>query len=60
MAAAVAKQYADGESIRYIARDLGRSYGFVHSLLEEAGTELRRRGGDTRAPQATETAGARA
>jgi hypothetical protein len=58
LADAIAKQYAGGESIRLIALNIGRSYGFVHRLLEEAGAELRHRGGDTRAPQATETVGA--
>jgi hypothetical protein len=27
---------------------IGRSYGFIHQLLEEAGAELRHRGGDNR------------
>ena len=40
----VATQYAAGDSIRVLARDIGRSYGFVHRLLGEAGVELRQRG----------------
>ena len=28
-----AKRYASGESIRKIAEDAGRSYGFVHNVL---------------------------
>lgn len=44
----MAGRYADGESIRAIAADLGRSYGWVQMLLKEAGVELRARGGDTR------------
>ncbi|GAA1628247.1 helix-turn-helix domain-containing protein [Nonomuraea maheshkhaliensis] len=58
LADALAKQYAGGESIRLIALNIGRSYGFVHRLLEEAGAKLHHRGGDTRAPQAPATVGA--
>lgn len=43
-----AKRYAAGESIRAIAEDTGRSYGFVHGVLKESGAELRGRGGATR------------
>ncbi len=43
-----AKRYAAGESIRKIAGDTGRSYGFVHGVLSESGVELRGRGGATR------------
>ncbi|MEU7911344.1 helix-turn-helix domain-containing protein [Microbispora bryophytorum] len=39
------RRYADGESIRALAASTGRSYGFVHRLLEEAGALLRPRGG---------------
>jgi Helix-turn-helix domain len=42
------KRYDSGESIRSLAASTGRSYGFVHRLLREAGVELRRRGGATR------------
>jgi hypothetical protein len=42
------KRYETGESIRSLAASTGRSYGFVHRLLREAGVELRRRGGATR------------
>ena len=52
MAAAVAGRYAAGEAIRTIARDLGRSYGFVQQLLVEAAVTPRTRGGDTRSPAA--------
>jgi len=41
-------RYQAGESIRALALSLGRSYGFVHQLLEEDGAELRRRGGNNR------------
>lgn len=40
--------YEAGESIRSLASDLGRSYGFVQGLLKESGVELRGRGGATR------------
>ena len=42
------RRYAAGESIRSIARDIGRSYGFVHGVLRQADTPLRARGGATR------------
>ncbi|MBN9620404.1 MAG: transcriptional regulator, partial [Actinobacteria bacterium] len=34
-----------GASIRSLAAEHGRSYGFVHRLLVESGTTLRGRGG---------------
>jgi predicted transcriptional regulator len=37
--------YEAGASIRELAEDIGRSYGFVHRLLEETGVEMRARGG---------------
>lgn len=43
------KSYAKGATIRELAKDSGRSYGFVHRVLSESGVELRRRGGNTRA-----------
>lgn len=43
-----ARRYADGESIRAIAESAGRSFGFVHGVLREAGVTLRSRGGATR------------
>lgn len=42
------RRYAAGESIRSIAQDIGRSYGFVHGMLRQADTPLRGRGGATR------------
>ncbi len=42
------KRYDGGESIRSLAAATGRSYGFVHRLLTEAGVTLRGRGGATR------------
>jgi transposase len=44
----VVSQYRAGASIRELAAELGRSYGFVHRLLCDAGVELRGRGGATR------------
>ena len=37
-----------GESIRALAAETGRSYGFVHRMLSESGVALRGRGGATR------------
>jgi hypothetical protein len=42
------RRYQAGESIRQIARDTGRSYGFVHRILTEGGATLRGRGGPRR------------
>jgi hypothetical protein len=39
------RRYGRGDSIRKIARDTGRSYGFVHRVLVEGGATLRGRGG---------------
>jgi len=48
LTAQFAERYAAGESIRSLAAGAGRSYGFVHNLLTEAGASLRGRGGATR------------
>jgi transcriptional regulator with XRE-family HTH domain len=37
-------RYEAGESIRNIAFEAGRSYGFIHRILQEAGVTLRGRG----------------
>lgn len=42
------KKYESGKSIRELAGETGRSYGFVHRLLSESGVTLRGRGGATR------------
>lgn len=42
------KKYEGGASIRQLAQETGRSYGFVHRLLVEADVTLRGRGGPTR------------
>ncbi|MEV1167370.1 helix-turn-helix domain-containing protein [Nonomuraea sp. NPDC049784] len=56
----IAGRYQAGEPIRALALSIGRSYGFVHQLLEEAGVDLRRRGGDNRkaTTEATTSTGA--
>lgn len=59
LAAEVARRYLAGEAIRPIATSLGRSYGFVQTLLVEAGVATRTRGGDTRSPAARQAIAAR-
>ena len=59
LASQYAKRYAAGESIRKIADDAGRSYGFVHGVLKESGVELRGRGGATRGVKKTASTPAR-
>lgn len=44
----VKKQYEGGASIRELAQQTGRSYGFIHRILVEADVTLRGRGGPTR------------
>lgn len=44
----VVAQYRKGASIRSIAADLNRSYGFVHRMLLDAEVQLRGRGGNVR------------
>ena len=51
LGATFGQRYASGESIRSIAQDTGRSYGFVHGVLKESGASLRGRGGATRGPR---------
>lgn len=48
LGAALAERYRAGESIRALADDIGRSFGFVHGVITEAGVPLRGRGGATR------------
>ncbi|GAB4585811.1 MULTISPECIES: helix-turn-helix domain-containing protein [Nocardia] len=42
------KQYEAGASIRSLARETGRSYGFIHNVLVESHVQLRSRGGANR------------
>ena len=46
------KKYEGGASIRALAEQTGRSYGFVHRILTESGATLRGRGGATRKKKA--------
>ncbi|RJK93781.1 helix-turn-helix domain-containing protein [Vallicoccus soli] len=48
LAGELQEKYASGTSIRALAEETGRSYGFVHRILSESGTQLRGRGGATR------------
>jgi hypothetical protein len=48
LAAALKRKYSTGSSIRELAGETGRSYGFVHRMLSESGVSLRGRGGATR------------
>jgi hypothetical protein len=41
-------RYLAGASIRELAASTGRSYGFIHRMLTDAGVPLRGRGGATR------------
>lgn len=48
LASDLKKKYESGRSIRELATETGRSYGFVHRVLSESGVNLRGRGGATR------------
>jgi hypothetical protein len=48
LAGELTKKYANGASIRALAEETGRSYGFVHRILTENDVSLRSRGGATR------------
>ncbi|MEO7126394.1 MAG: helix-turn-helix domain-containing protein [Nakamurella sp.] len=48
LASNVKKRYESGESIRALADETGRSYGFIHRLLVDADVPFRARGGATR------------
>lgn len=45
LARQLAKQYRRGASLRALATETGRSYGFVHRLLSEHEVVFRSRGG---------------
>ncbi|NEC14247.1 hypothetical protein CH313_06560 [Streptomyces sp. TSRI0384-2] len=53
LAADLKRKYDDGASIRALAEETGRSYGFVHRMLSESGVTLRGRGGATRGKKAS-------
>lgn len=48
LAGELKKKYTGGASIRALAEETGRSYGFVHRILTENEVSLRGRGGATR------------
>jgi hypothetical protein len=48
LAGELTKKYTNGASIRALAEETGRSYGFVHRILTENDVSLRSRGGATR------------
>ncbi len=48
LADSLKSRYEAGESIRLLAESSGRSYGFVHRMLNESGASMRGRGGATR------------
>lgn len=48
LSAQLKRKYEGGASIRALAEESGRSYGFVHRMLSESGATLRGRGGATR------------
>lgn len=45
LAAHLKAEYDQGASVRALVASTGRSYGFVHRVLTEAGATLRARGG---------------
>lgn len=42
------EQYEAGATIAALAKETGRSYGWIHQLLTDAGTVMRPRGGGRR------------
>ena len=44
----VVRAYGKGASVRELAEQHGRSYGFIHRLLNEAEVTMRNRGGANR------------
>lgn len=52
VSAMLKEKYETGASIRALAESTGRSYGFVHRVLSEAGVKLRSRGGNERSQSA--------
>jgi hypothetical protein len=48
LARQIVARYEAGASIRELAAEQGRSYGFVHTVLRQSGAQMRGRGGATR------------
>ncbi len=48
-AAELKQAYLNGTSIRELAEQTDRSFGWIHRMLSEAGVTFRSRGGPTRA-----------
>ena len=55
LASDLKEKYESGQSIRLLDESSGRSYGFVHRILNESGATLRGRGGATRRKAAAES-----
>ena len=55
LASDLKEKYESGQSIRLLAESSGRSYGFVHRILNESGATLRGRGGATRRKAAADS-----
>jgi hypothetical protein len=53
LAQTLVKRYEAGASIRELAKSTGRSYGFIHRVLDESGVTLRGRGGATRSKKSS-------
>jgi hypothetical protein len=51
LAATLRGKYEEGATVRELAEQTGRSYGFVYQILTGTGVALRGRGGDTRPPK---------
>jgi hypothetical protein len=60
LGAQLAERYQAGDSIRTLAQETGRSFGFVHGVIKESGVSLRGRGGATRRTAPATTAPAEA
>lgn len=52
--AEIARLYGGGKSVRVIAAEVGRSYGYVHQVLTEARVTFRPRGGHRKAAAASQ------
>lgn len=46
--AEAARLYETGMTVDAVANAIGRSHGGTHTLLHEAGVQMRKRGGNTR------------